>query len=127
MEKTTFEFLSPSPTGFFKLNFDRSSKGNIAPMGFGYIIISNQEEMQGFRIGFIGTDSNNVTEVEVLIHGINPNQYNWTPLITEGDSWVFVRMETQIQHGNYSSNVVALWRLEGRLELASNNYKLRIS
>ena len=73
--------------------------------------------MQGFIIGFIGTDSNNVAKVEDLLHGIHMvNQYKWTPLIAEGDSKVVLHMERKIHHGNSSTKVASSWRLEGRLE-----------
>ena len=89
---------TPPPSGFFKLNFDGDSKGNLGPSEYGCIIKDHMRNMQGFKCGFIGKETNNAAEVEGLLQGIQmAKEYNWTPLIVEVDSQMVIQMETKIR------------------------------
>ena len=45
----------------------------------------------------MGIESNNAAEVEGLVQGIQmAKEYNWTPLIVQGDSQVVIHMETNV-------------------------------
>jgi ribonuclease HI len=58
------------PQGFFKLNFDGASKGNLGPVGFGVVIRDNNGQIKYIMAGNLGWDSNNSVELWGLIRGI---------------------------------------------------------
>jgi len=49
------------PLGFFKLNFDGASKGNLGPAGFGEVIRNSEGIISHIMVGNLGFDTNNST------------------------------------------------------------------
>jgi hypothetical protein len=49
------------PTGFLKLNFDRASKGNLGPIGFGGAFHNSSGQLLWIYADYIGIENNNAT------------------------------------------------------------------
>lgn len=58
------------PWGFLRLNFDGASKGNPDPKEFGVVFRNDQGLVLFIMVGSIRYDTNNATELWVLIRGI---------------------------------------------------------
>ena len=72
--------------------------------------------MLNFGYGFLGLYSNNATEIEGLIQGIEWVFENFhRPIIAEGDSQLIVLLASKLQNGSQSTNFSSSWRLESRI------------
>jgi len=55
--------LGPLPTGFVKINFDGSSKGNPRPTVFGVIVEDNEGKILHFAVGYLGLNTNIIAKL----------------------------------------------------------------
>ena len=91
---------SPPPYGVFKLNFDGASRVNPSQAGFGGIFRNLKGEIQSIYYGSIGWDTNNSTELEGLWQGLCLTlNYNFFPIIIEGDSQILIHIANQLLWG----------------------------
>lgn len=108
---------SPPAPYSFKLNFDGAAKGNPGPAGYGGIIRNHKGESLQVYYGTMGSDTNNVAELEGLWQGIRlADQNHLYPLEVEGDSLILIAMAKRIQAGAKAVKVAKSWRLLSRLE-----------
>ena len=76
------ESWEPPPANMYKLNFDGASKGNPGPAGFGGAIHNSKGMVEGLFWGYLGNNSNNVTELHGLLAGLTmASQHGWFPII----------------------------------------------
>jgi len=107
----------PLDPNSFKLKFDGASKGNPGPAGYGSVIRNNEGRILGVQWRNIGINTNNITELEGLIMGVQwVIQKGWKPLIIEGDSKLIITMARKIQLGQKATKAGNNWRMEARLE-----------
>jgi ribonuclease HI len=108
---------TPPPTGFIKINFDGASKGNPGPAGFGAILRNSNGEILYLVAGFMGENTNNVTELTGLLRGLQEATDNhFNKVIMEGDSQIIIQLITKILHGENPRKISPSWRLSGLLE-----------
>jgi ribonuclease HI len=108
---------TPPPIGFTKINFDGASKGNPGPAGYGAILRNSKGEILHLVAGFLGDNTNNVTELWSLLRGLKvtiDNHFN--KIIAEGDSHIIIQLITKILHGEHPLEISPSWRLSGLLE-----------
>ena len=75
------------PAGTFKLNVDGAAKGNLGPARYGSAIINTKGDIISLFWGSIGTNMNNIAELEGLINVLKwERKTGKTPLVVEGDS-----------------------------------------
>jgi len=108
---------SPHPIGFIKINFDRDSKGNPGPAGYGAVIRSSTGEILTLIAGYLGETTNNVAEITGLLQGLRaaatlPSH----KIILEEDSQIIIQLITKILHGGNPQKISPSWRLAGMLE-----------
>ena len=73
--------------------------------------------MLGIFWGDLGDSTNNLAELEGLVHGLKwATDFGWSPLIVEGDSRLIISMETRLQAGSSTSKISQNWRWESRIE-----------
>jgi hypothetical protein len=93
-------FLAP-PQGFYKVNFDGTSKGNPGQAGYGAVIRDNVGQIQYLMAEHLGHDTNNSAKLWGLVRGIQMDfDLNLTHLIIEGDSKVIINLAAKIINGN---------------------------
>lgn len=108
---------SPPRHGCFKINFDGAAKGNPISAGFGGVVRDHSGELLWVFWGSIGWDSNNVAEIEGLIHSLLLiDRPNLNPLIIEGDSQIIVMLTRKLQGGHHVARITKNWRLEFCME-----------
>lgn len=61
---------APPPQGWFKLNFDGASQGNLGIVGIGCVIHSEEREEVVAIAKPIGSTTNNVAEATVVVEGL---------------------------------------------------------
>ena len=64
-------FQNAPPAGSFKLNIDGAAKGNPGPAGYGGVIRNSKGSILSLFWGSIGSNTNNMAELEGLINGLN--------------------------------------------------------
>ena len=110
------EIWSPPGPGSFKLNFDGAAKGNPGPAGYGGLVRDTDGSVLGVFWGDLGECSNNLAELEGLIHGLRwASSQPWSPLLVEGDSRLIISLVTRLQAGSNISKISNNWRWESRL------------
>ena len=73
--------------GSFKLNVDGTAKGNLGPIGYGDAIRNLKGDIINLFWGSIGSNTNNMAELEALINGLKwALQTEKTPLVVEEES-----------------------------------------
>ena len=73
--------------GSLKLNVDGAAKGNLGPAGYGGAIRNLKGDILSLFWGSIGSNNNNMVELEGLINGLKwALQTGKNPLVAEGDS-----------------------------------------
>ena len=83
----------PSPRKVYNLNFDGETKGNPRMAGFGGTCRNSDGEILHIFLGSIGEDTNNLTELEGMLQGINiVIRKGWLLTMVEGDSLILIRM-----------------------------------
>jgi hypothetical protein len=101
---------SPPAPRFIKLNFDRASKGNSSPTGFGAVLHSSQGSIMLITADNIGHNKNNAAELWGLIKGLQLAQDNGhQKLIIEGDSQIILSLFTKILNGADLDNISPCW------------------
>jgi hypothetical protein len=99
--------------GSFKLNFDRASKGNPGPEGFGGAIRNHPGSIICVLWGYIGEATNNVAELNGLTEEIcYALRRQWTTIIIEGDLKLVFTMADRIQKGSNADKVAHNWWLD---------------
>ena len=63
-------FRNAPPAGSFKLNVDGVTKGNPGPTGYGGVIRNSKGSILSLFWGSIGSNMNNMSELEGLINGL---------------------------------------------------------
>ena len=64
-------FRNAPPAGSFKLNVDGAAKGNPRPAGYGGVIRNSKGSILSLFWASIGSNMNNMVELEGLINGLN--------------------------------------------------------
>ena len=90
---------TPPPSGWSKLNFDGALRGNPGIERIRYIINSDSDKWITKRYNFIGSNINNLVELEALQEGLQMCQnLSISKLISKGDSQIILnairKMET---------------------------------
>lgn len=107
----------PPPPNMFKLNFDGASKRNPGSAGFRGAIRNSEGSMVGLYWGYIGENTNNVSELKGLLAGLDmAATFGWFPIILEGDSQLILQMTTKVLHGKPVNKVADNWRIALSLE-----------
>lgn len=115
--RSPINWQSP-PLGFFKLNFDGASKGNLGPAGFGAVIRNSDGIINHLLARSLGFDTNNSTELWGLIRGIDlASLLGLNQLIIEGDSQLIISLVIKIIHGSDPAKLYPSWHLLSSLEL----------
>ena len=100
------------------MNFDRASKGNPGPGGFGSVIRDNAGKMKCLKAGFLGHDTNNLVELWGPIKGLQLYlSLNLNPLIAEGYSKMIISLAKKFIQGLDPKKITPNWRLIGPLSL----------
>jgi ribonuclease HI len=110
--------LTPPPPlpGFYKVNFDGASKGNLGHSGYGAVIRNNLGQIQSLIAENRGCDTNNSTEIWGLIKGVKMAlDQNLTCLILEGYSEIIIELATKILNGRDLGKITPSWHLLGPL------------
>jgi ribonuclease HI len=103
-------------SGFHKVNFDGTSKGNLGHSGYGEIIRNNLGQIHSLIAENLGCDTNNSTEIWGLITGVKMAlDQNLTYLIIEGDSKIIIDLATKILNGRDPRKITPSWCLLGPL------------
>ena len=61
---------NPPPEGTFKLNIDGAAKGNLGPAGYGGVIRNSEGIILSLFWGSIGSNTNNMVELEGVINDL---------------------------------------------------------
>lgn len=71
----------------------------------------------GLYWGYIGENTNNVSELKGLLVGLAmATTFGWFPIILEGDSQLILQLTTKLLHGKRVNKVVDNWRMDHSLE-----------
>jgi ribonuclease HI len=106
------------PPSFLKMNFDKASKGNPGPVGYGVIFKDEGGNICNILAGSLGHDTNNSVELWGLLRGIQEaSQQGYCKLIVEGDSQIIINMFSKLLHGSEPMKLSPRWRLLSQLEL----------
>ena len=98
------------------MNFDGASKGNPLTASYGGVVRNSKGFIMGVFWGSIGTSTNNGTELEGMIFGMEwAIQKNWSPIIIEGDSLLIITMAKRLQAGSLEGKLSMNWHLESKL------------
>ncbi|GLJ36653.1 hypothetical protein SUGI_0737390 [Cryptomeria japonica] len=98
------------PPGFAKLNYDGASRGNPGIFGAGVVIRNSDGNIIRAAYKKLPPDSNNVVEIEALLHGLTLATFmNIPSIIVEGDSKVVFNI--------VSSRQTSSWKLRYRLDM----------
>ena len=63
-------FWRPPTYGFWKLNFDGASRGNLGPLGFGACIRNPSSQVVAIIVAPLPIDTNNIVKAHALLVGI---------------------------------------------------------
>lgn len=98
IDRKSVKWKSP-PSGFIKLNFHGSSKGNPRICGIGWFLWSHEGKIIVAKASKIANGSNNVAELEAFLLRIKlAKQFNISHLVIEGYSQIAI-------------NVLGLWKI----------------
>lgn len=103
--------------GFIKLNFDRASKGNLGPSGYGGIFRDSQGQTRWIYADRGGLMSNNESEFMAVYQGIRIAIRNgYMKLDIEGDSNLVIETIRKLNHGKSLEQVAKSWRTVGLIQ-----------
>ena len=82
------------------------AKGNLGPTGYEGVIIILKGSTLSLFWGSIGSNTNNMAELEGLINGLNwEKKTGKFPLVVEGDSQIIIKITRKIQAGSLMTQV----------------------
>jgi len=84
-----------------KLNFDGAAKGNPIPVEIGGVFRDKECVAIHIFLEFVGTSSNNVTDLSALIMGLTiALRQGWNSLIVEGNSVIIIQTTQRLLCGS---------------------------
>ncbi|XP_057853747.1 uncharacterized protein LOC131063815 [Cryptomeria japonica] len=111
--KTETCVWKPPKMGWFKLNFDGASRGNLGQASIGCCLHNLDGTEMAWRVKPVGIETNNRVELLVLVDGLKMcRALGVEKLVVEGDSTIMINA---MRKGS-----IINWRLEALLNRALN-------
>lgn len=101
-------WFPPNPC-WIKLNFDSASRGNLGPLGIGYVIRDHTGAILGEMAKPIPPDINNIAEFKAL-------QFGLIDCIKHGLNNILVERDSEIAINAIKRKETPNWRLQGILD-----------